>query len=196
MKNFKSIFSKMQEAGMTVPQETFSIAIPNAREFFTAGMRELIVQQQKHQFVWLPEYDDVIKWLENSDGKSLFLYGNCGRGKSLIARHIIPAAFYEYYNKIITVTDAITFAKNIDDIINRKFICVDDIGTEDFTNEYGSKRMAFSELMDQSEKYQKILIITTNLNSEQIREKYGDRTLDRIKSTCKRVCFQGKSFRF
>ncbi len=194
MKDFKKCFENLKEFGVPVPEAYFSISIPDAKTFFTECLTTILEMQHK-KFIWLPEYEEVVKWLSNSGGKSLFLYGNCGRGKSLIARYLIPTALHAYHNRICTVVDAVNFAQNINDYLSRYFLVVDDIGTEDFTNEYGSRRMAFSELMDSVEKTNKTVIITSNLGAKQIQEKYGDRTLDRIKSTCIRVLFKGDSLR-
>lgn len=192
--SFQEVFSKMADLGMATPSQGFEIRVPNAKSCFTEAMNAVLSYEGK-QAQWLPEYDEVVAWLENSGGRSLFLYGNCGRGKSLIARFIVPSLILQHYERIFSVYDAIEFAQKIEASIRNKFIVVDDVGTEDFTNDFGSRRMAFSELMDSVEKNHKVVVITTNLNVEQLRVKYGDRTVERIISTCKRVCFQGKSLR-
>jgi DNA replication protein DnaC len=38
----------------------------------------------------LPEYDEVIDWMTNTDDKGLMLMGDCGRGKSIILNGVLP----------------------------------------------------------------------------------------------------------
>ncbi|WP_044215348.1 hypothetical protein [Dysgonomonas gadei] len=63
------------------------------------------------------------------------------------------------------------------------------------SNVFGNRRMAFAEVMDAAEKHGKLLIISTNLPVDDIRKRYGDRVLDRIKSTTTRILFEGESLR-
>ena len=70
----------------------------------------------------------------------------------------------------------------------------------------GVRRIAFSELVDQSEKQGTLLILSTNLRTTHgtdkdgnivpsIEDRYGLRTYDRLKAVTKTVVFRGKSFR-
>jgi DNA replication protein DnaC len=72
---------------------------------------------------------------------------------------------------------------------------LDDIGTEDIAVSFGNKRAAFSEIMDAAEKKGKLVIITTNLQKEEIVQRYKERVYDRIISTTKRIKFSGNSLR-
>lgn len=82
-----------------------------------------------------------------------------------------------------------------EEVFNRKLLALDDIGTEEIAVNYGTRRDLFPELMDMAEKYGKVVIASSNLDSEQLLERYGSRTMERIMATMKRVKFQGKSFR-
>ena len=64
---------------------------------------------------------------------------------------------------------------------------MDDIGTENLSVKYGEKRLAFAELTDEAEKKGKLLILTTNLSIDELREKYGERTVDRLRAITKTV---------
>ena len=44
-------------------------------------------------FVWLPEYDQIVDWMTNTNDKGLMLMGDCGRGKSLILNYVLPVLF-------------------------------------------------------------------------------------------------------
>lgn len=84
---------------------------------------------------------------------------------------------------------------NLDDVKQKHIIYVDDIGTESLSVKYGEKRLAFAELADETEKKGKLLIITTNLSIDELREKYGERTIDRLKAITRTVLFSGESLR-
>lgn len=62
--------------------------------------------------------------------KGLLLFGNCGRGKSLLVRYAIPMLLRKFANRIVTVVDCGSQSVNIDDVIKRKFITLDDMGVE------------------------------------------------------------------
>ena len=42
---------------------------------------------------WLPEYEEVARWLSDNQGKGLLCIGNCGRGKTVITRDVLPLLF-------------------------------------------------------------------------------------------------------
>lgn len=125
----------------------------------------------------------------------MFLYGNCGRGKSLLGRYVLPALLFHFHRKVTTVYDAARMNRCLDEVLGRHIVSLDDIGTEDVVNVYGNRRHAFPEIMDAAEKHGKLLIVSTNLDAQGISQQYGDRTLDRIKSCMCRIAFRGNSLR-
>jgi len=143
----------------------------------------------------MPEYDEVVRWLSDNDYRGLLCLGNCGLGKTLICGKILPILINHYCKKLISCYDALQMNANIDAVKSKHIVYVDDIGTESLSVKYGEKRLAFAELVDEAEKRGKLLIITTNLSTDEIREKYGERTLDRLKGITKTVLFTGQSFR-
>lgn len=179
---------------MKLPGENFCISIPDSGLILENAFTHFLNIEHR-AFQKLPEYDKVAEWLQNNDGRGLFMYGNCGRGKSLLSRFVLPAIILKYCRKIVAVYDMNEVNANIDEVLKKKIISLDDIGTESESVKFGERRMAFSEIMDAAEKHGKLLILTTNLTQEEIRSRYGDRVLDRIISTTKRVAFNGKSLR-
>jgi len=125
----------------------------------------------------------------------LLLHGKCGLGKTIMGRYVIPAVLLHKCGKVVKCIDTTELNKNLDEILSKKIISIDDVGTEEVSIKYGEKRIAFAELMDMVEKQSKLIIITTNLTADQITAKYGDRIMDRIKATTKRIAFDGESFR-
>jgi DNA replication protein DnaC len=120
------------------------------------------------------------------------LMGECGLGKSTILNFVIPAIFRTKTNKVlksIAAKDLVAIEKNI-----ATFIIIDDLGTESLKNDYGTKIDAVSDAISYAEDSSKTLLITTNLDAEDLNKRYDERTLDRLRK-CKVVVIKGNSFR-
>ena len=140
----------------------------------------------------LDSYDEIIDWLSDTNGRGLMLMGECGLGKSTILNYVIPAIFRTKTNKLLTSTPA----KELGEIerSSASFIIIDDLGTESIKNDYGTKIDAVADAISYAEDSSKTLLITTNLASKALKERYDERTLDRLRK-CKVVVIKGKSFR-
>ena len=191
--NYDDVVDRLKTHGFSY-KDKYIFELDNAEQILRNAM-QYFAKLESFTPQWIDSYNDVVEWLKSNENKGLFLYGDCGLGKSFMARYILPAIFMKYHQKVLKVYDIVEMNKNIDEALRRKLIVLDDIGTEEPINIYGSKRYAFSELIDNAEKNGNILIITTNLNKDEIISRYGERVLDRIISTTKRVEFKGKSFR-
>ena len=152
-----------------------------------------LVDKTFTKYKHLPEYDEVIKWLSDTEGKGLFLIGNCGRGKSVIITGIIPLIFNAKKGKILKPIPA----RKLHTITEYKtpFIVVDDIGTEEIVNDYGTKIDAVENAIFEAEDDLKLLLLTSNLDASAIKQRYGDRIYDRIRRLCKVVFMKGDSLR-
>jgi DNA replication protein DnaC len=192
--DFKEIINEMERHGMKVPTDRVNLRINGAHEILKNAMTYFIGCEKK-EMQWLPEYEKVANWLEDNQGKGLLLYGNCGRGKSILCRYALPAILLKYSRKVVKVCDKQELNTKLDDILSRHIISLDDIGTEEEIVDFGVRRMAFAEVMDMTEKQGKLIIISTNLSDEQLRARYGERVLDRIIATTTRVLFRGESLR-
>jgi len=140
----------------------------------------------------LPEYDAIIDWMVDTKGRGLMLMGECGLGKSTILNYVIPAIFRTKTKKSLVSTPA----KELKEVVksNASFIIIDDLGTESIKNDYGTKIDAVADAISYAEDSSKTLLITTNLASKALKERYDERTLDRLRK-CKVVVIKGKSFR-
>lgn len=190
MQTFSEIEQDMMNHGIKLPPKKVLIQIPDAKKVLGEYFKHFV-----KPFNWLSEYDLVAEWLTDSQGRGLCLYGLPGRGKSLLGRYIIPAILLKYHRKVVSIYDMQEVNKNLDEVLKRHIIYLDDVGTEDVSMNFGERRQAFSEIVDATERHGKLLIFSTNLNAEAIRTKYGDRTLDRIRAITKRVLFNGESLR-
>ena len=82
-----------------------------------------------------------------------------------------------------------------DSVMSKHLICVDDIGTEGESMLYGNRRMVVAELADAAEREGKMLLLTTNMSVDELRQKYGERTIDRLRVITKPIVFMGESLR-
>ena len=194
MKSFSEITDLMKRQQMPLPSQKVQIQVPDAEKVLQEALSHFL-QAEGRRTQWLPEYAKVAAGLAANHGKGLFLYGNCGRGKSLLCRYALPAILLGYCRRVVSVFDTQQMNSDIDLVLSKHIISLDDVGTEDVSNVFGNRRMAFAEVMDAAEKHGKLLIISTNLPVDDIRKRYGDRVLDRIKSTTTRILFEGESLR-
>lgn len=162
---------------------------------------------------WLPEYEEVVAWMEDNQGKGLMCIGDCGRGKTLITQRILPMLFEKGIlrnrngNKLVyNIHTALDLLDKFKEISYGTLICIDDVGTEPCMKKFGVTHDYFPELVDLCERREKLLICSTNLKVEQIvggtddrgrtyEARYDQRTFDRLRSLTRRVFFQGDSMR-
>lgn len=194
MWNFDQTVDEMKRHGMPVPQDKVYVSVADAEAVLQCAMTYFL-RLQGRDLVWLPEYSQVAEWLADNKGKGLFLYGNCGRGKSLLSRYVLPAILLKFCKKVVSVFDVQAMNKDVDYVLSKHIVSIDDIGTEEQSVRYGERRLAFAEVMDAAEKYDNLVIVSSNLYAADIGQVYGDRVLDRIKATTRRVLFEGESLR-
>jgi len=185
---------RMKYYDLPVPEEKVYINIPNARVVLENSFKYFLSKENK-DLVWLPEYEEIVKWIEDNDGRGLLLFGPCGLGKSMLSRYVIPSILFAFYDKICTIKSALQLNLSIDEVLEKKIVSIDDLGTESILNDYGNKRLPIAELLDTAEQKGKLLIISTNLDGAEIKNRYGSRVLERIISTTKRIEFKGDSLR-
>ena len=186
------ILKEMKELGLKTPQTIPTIKIEDAKEKIEMVGKYIL---QGKEFVWLPQYDEIANWLTDTQGRGLLLYGQCGLGKTFLSRYVIPAVILGSCKIAVYSYDMRELNTALDLALTKKHLSIDDIGTEEQIIKYGDRRCAVTELLDASEKYGKMLILTTNLTGDELRLRYGDRVYDRILATTKRIAFSGKSFR-
>lgn len=157
----------------------------------------------------LPEYDEIIDWMTNTDDKGLMLMGDCGRGKSVILNYVLPVLF-RIKERLVVAVHAQDMNKPLPDnpratanvrrlyidyLLGSAYPMIDELGIEPMINDYGEKFEGFNLVLNAAERYHRPIFITTNLTEEQIYERYGDRTMDRLTHLCRTVHFSGESLR-
>ena len=147
----------------------------------------------------MERYCNNFRMLRES-GKGILLYGGLGTGKSYYAACIVNRLVDKYtarfvstaYLATINFNDRKEFMREIDRV---DLVVLDDIGAERGT-EY-MQELIFS-IVDSRSRNKKPLIVTTNLNGEQIRNApdIGTRRIfDRINGMCHPICVKGDSRR-
>ena len=200
---FRDGVGRLRDHGFNPYPERLHIRIQNAREQMMAGLRYYLGDRAK----WIPCYDEIADWLTDNKGRGLLCVGNPGLGKTLICQNIIPVLLQQNVGKIVKTYSALSMNISLDTLLRQYMLGIDDVGIEPLeTVTFGVRRIAFSELVDNSEKNGTLLIVTTNLRTNHgvddkgnvvpsIEDRYGLRTYDRLKAIMKSVKFTGKSMR-
>lgn len=192
MIDFKKQAEFMQNSmNFNIYPNNFQMVIPDAKNILWRGIQHFCGNYAK----WQSEYDEIAKWMEDNKGKGLLCFGSCGRGKTLICAKILPLLLMHYYRRVLRVYDAQEMNSKSDEVLSKWFVMIDDLGTESVSVKFGEKRIIFSELCDLAEKKGYFLVVTTNLSIDELRSKYGERTIDRLKVLTKPVLFSGESLR-
>lgn len=177
---------------LDMPQDIPHFKLENGEKIFRSAF-EFAMNHINRKLNWKEGYDDIGKWIEDNQNKGILILGKCSTGKTFITRYVIPIIFSKYHHRVIKSHDI--QREKIENIINKKIIILDDIGTEVIKNEYGTKREVFSEIVDVAEKNGNLLILNTNLTGEEIKERYGTRIYERLLAITKRVIVKGESER-
>lgn len=190
--DFSSAVERLRDTGYPAAPDRVYIRIPDAERWLKAGLKHFAGEEAR----WNEHnYRPVVEWLNDNKGRGLLLSGGCGLGKSLICMRILPVILSARCGKIVSVHRSSELSQKPDEILSKHIIYIDDVGTENISNIYGNKRIPFSELCDLAEQKGKLLIITTNCDVAHLTEKYGERTVDRLRAITKYVPFSGNSMR-
>lgn len=194
----------MRDFGFDPYPQRLHIKIPDARQQLEDGLRYYL----GNDFKWLEAYDKVADWLTDNHQRGLLCLGTCGLGKTLICQNIIPVLLSQNMRHITSCYTAIEMNSKIDTLLTKNSVVIDDLGTEYAeTNTYGNKRVPFAELCDQAERRGNLLIITSNLTAQHyvhpqtnqvvpsIEDRYGQRTLSRLRAITKVIKFFGEDMR-
>lgn len=196
-KDIKTVWEEyelaLQGTGFFGSPKKVSIHIDNAKLLLCNGLKYYCGEGA----VWQQEYEEVAEWLTDNKGRGLWLCGECGRGKTLIGAKILPVLFnfYHFPHKTISLYDAKDLNSKFDDIVKKHIIYIDDVGKESVDVNYGNRNLRFPDIVDEAEKKGKLLMFTTNLSQVKMVEKYGERTVDRLRAITKKIVFRGKSLR-
>lgn len=137
--------------------------------------------------------------------KGLLVMGNTGTGKTILMQTITTSPLGKY--EIVSCKDIADYAVNGKDSIERYYWgdssgdgkCYDDLGVEKIVQEQYQKSQY--EVMTDiiATRYDKVphylTRITTNLNAEQLEQRYGSRVRSRLREMCNIITLTGKDLR-
>lgn len=158
-------------------------------------MRAFLTKMFGESYIWLPQYDRIADWLTDNRGRGLLLMGNCGVGKTVMCCYVIPGIIRIQMNKVFVPVSAHNLHKQMSSLIKDELCIVDDIGVEVPGNEYGIRHNDFVELVENADNTKKVLVLTTNLNSKELTERYGERVMDRLRVLVRCIQIPGNSLR-
>jgi len=180
----------------------------NAKGKLLFGEKFKIYEEDRDIMLMLTSY--FIKDNENCQkfgidiNKGILLSGPVGCGKTSLMkllRHLVP--HQRPYEMIPCRNVIFSFNhlgyKTIDDYGNTKFYCFDDLGVEPSGKFYGTDCNVMGEvLLSRHElflqsKYKIKTHATTNLNAEELEERYGNRVRSRMRELFNLIAFEEKA---
>lgn len=181
----------------------------NPRDELQAGMDYYLNEKAK----WLPGYDRVAEWIADNKSRGLLCVGTCGLGKTLICQKVLPMLLKRHFNLEVMSVTALEMCSRIDELLKYcqpgRIIVIDGLGAEpDVWLTYGTRRHPFSELVYIAEQRNTLLVITTNLSTTpvnqkfhdlypmSIKERYGIPTLSLLRATTRVAIFEGQDMRW
>lgn len=139
----------------------------------------------------------VAHWLYSGTKRGLILMGTCGNGKSTMLRAI--KRLFEARASYCHAEEVYEFCrKSQGDICHKddKLLIIDDLGAEPTTCQiYGNDTDPLERLLCYRYNIMRTTIIATNLGTDQIRKRYGDRLADRIKEQYNVLMYKELSYR-
>lgn len=166
----------------------------------------------------------VARWMVDEKTKSsLLLFGGVGNGKTTVAKSIRravsalattaknnaiiennverrdPLALYStpaFYSAQSIVDETLSDEERYNKLIKSDLIIIDDLGCEPVSAKvFGTELTPTLEILRSRYDSMRSTVITTNLDLESIRTRYGGRILDRMIETYEFIAFESKSYR-
>lgn len=184
--------------------------LTSARVYATRGTgiasEEFDSKQLCHYVPRTPETAAVLKIVEQwtPEQGGLMLHGPVGTGKTHLVKGLLmkwaatgmTVSFTSVASLMDIFRDANTSGCGLHEVISisasPKLLALDDFGAEKPT-EWSQEK--FLALLDARLRHARPLMITSNLNSKQLRETYDIRILDRLKELVRFIHVPGESFR-
>lgn len=137
------------------------------------------------------------------------MHGTVGNGKSTLARAIggligiLYESTYSDRRKAVRTVSALELAdiaknqpERFDSIKKAELLAIDDVGTEpSVVKVWGNEISPFADTIYYRYDRQLFTIMTSNLNAEELANKYGERIADRFAEMFDRIAFENHSYR-
>lgn len=174
------------------------------------------VQYRGVQYEKNPEIHKAVelasRWIASKRAKRwLLIIGSVGTGKTTLANAVcdvlnavnkatkegIWSAPVEKISAIKLSQLARTNEEKLQSVKKSLRLFIDDLGTEtDNVKIFGNTISPITEtIFERYDSTNSVTIITSNLNTEQIAQNYGERVADRLKEMCNKIVINTKSFR-
>lgn len=154
---------------------------------------------------------DMCQWLINSDKWGVMLMGSVGNGKTTLMKATVKLLKTAYSNTLtesgipMMVSMSTTTAKDLTNAArkgaefnnNQYMVCaIDDMGEEPTeVMSFGNVITPITDIMEERYAKRQITIITTNLDANGIKNKYGERVADRLRQMVRIITFTNPSYR-
>lgn len=150
------------------------------------------------------------RWLVNRNCKpGLILFGTVGNGKTTLARAIgrLIGILYNSASSAerkgvvsVSALELANIAKNqperFDSIKVAELLFIDDVGVEpSIIKVWGNEISPFVDAIYYRYDRQLFTIMTSNLNEEELGDKYGERIADRFTEMFDKIAFENKTYR-
>lgn len=132
---------------------------------------------------------------QQQNGKGILLSGPAGVGKTMLMTLLCGRGAVQHAERDINDWGLVGIEDWYDWRDGRQVV-IDDLGCEITTNYYGTRTDLLKMVIEHRYAAQRgVTHITTNLTSDGIRERYGERILDRIVEMCVVIKMTGRSYR-
>lgn len=219
-RNVEALSRQIQAA--KVSRERFSLEIP-VKDCANALYAAFIAEVQYWGGIFRSDGDtlahihEAAQWLANPSGTpSLMLMGLYGNGKTTLARAImnlisfLSERTYGYNKRIapafITAKDICRmcaagekFKEQYDrynNLSSEQILIIDDLGQEPSeVMVYGMIHTPIIDLICERYAHRRMTIFTTNLDTDLLKAKYGERVYDRLSEMLTTIVFENESYR-
>lgn len=212
---------EIKKRRITAARFRFNLSEQDALDLLTAHY--MFEVESRHNKVQLDEYTisnlrQLAHYITKPTPKfGVMLCGTCGNGKTTLMfalRGTIAflkdrghfdmyrnqaCPYFDFGLKFLDARDVIEIYKDrtrYAELRSERLLAIDDLGKEPAeVLDYGNVTNPLIDLLEYRYLYQKFTVITTNLDSKQIREKYGTRIADRFNEMLEVIVFQDISYR-
>ncbi len=156
----------------------------------------------------IEKINKAAKWLTGDYKPGLLLYGGVGNGKTTLAKAIcntISTLYYDprsdkrkevYRVTALDITRAATDSELFNSLKSKEMLFIDDVGTEPTSiKNWGNEISPVTELLYSRYDRLKFTLITSNLNDDELRDRYGLRIADRMTEMFEKIYFSNRSYR-
>lgn len=187
-------------------QQTFDVLLASYEAEVEARHRSFIFDENTKANI-----EQVAKYLTSDSYRfGIVLCGFCGNGKTTMLKAFQTSCNYLHRNELlqgeqvgITIMDAVSICNTCKSSYDKytRYCQVPMLGIEDMGKEpvevlsYGNIDNPIIDMLEYRYNEQLFTVITTNLATKDIRNRYGDRIADRFNEMFKVISFKNETYR-